>query len=376
MNVRKRRGFTLVELLVVISIIGMLMALLLPAVQSAREAGRQTTCRNNLKNLGLALFQFEQQRGRYPGYNNIQAEHSDGVRARATGWFFPLLPFVEGATQYDAFKTDGEFVASAVGDLPAPTAQFNLMLCPSDSVTLRGQGLPSASYAANCGLRDSPPTDVIPGDWQSNGVFHRNYPYFNPLAVTAVVKTVKMSSGMIADGLGNTFLLSENVDSGDWTEFDEALVGFTWQASIDSNNQPNPAADSAGSAYPNEDPATIPDETLSPRLYRINEQFGFASATVNPANARPSSFHPGGVIAVFCDGRVQFIQETIDYLVYCLLMTPRGKSSLPAGTAGIDSSNNNLFFRDEDVLTTPAPQFEGRSVYAKSLLDDASFQTQ
>src|SRR5687768_16715508 len=92
----RRRGFTLVELLVVISIIGMLMALLLPAVQSARESGRSNTCRNNLRNLSLSVIQYETNRSAYPGYNNDidPTVPYDGVLDDndRRSWTFVILP--------------------------------------------------------------------------------------------------------------------------------------------------------------------------------------------------------------------------------------------------------------------------------------------
>ncbi len=90
---RRRVGFTLVELLVVITIIGMLMALLLPAIQAAREAGRRNTCSNNIRNLGTALLTIEGTKRGFPGYANI-------VNHKRASWIVPILPNLERTDLY------------------------------------------------------------------------------------------------------------------------------------------------------------------------------------------------------------------------------------------------------------------------------------
>src|SRR5688500_6682370 len=105
-----RAAFTLVELLVVISIIGMLMALLLPAVQSARESGRANTCRNNMRNHGLALIQYDNRRGQYPGYVNDIDTTNNPTTATSDNdnrsWTFVILPFMDHRSLYDQYKNN------------------------------------------------------------------------------------------------------------------------------------------------------------------------------------------------------------------------------------------------------------------------------
>ena len=134
---RNRRGFTLVELLVVIAIIGILIALLLPAVQAAREAARRMQCTNNLKQIGLAALNHEQAHGQYPtggwGWLWIGDPDRGFDQRQPGGWIFNILPFMEQETLYDmqsglSSSTTPTRTAAAAMMLGVPLANMN---CPS-----------------------------------------------------------------------------------------------------------------------------------------------------------------------------------------------------------------------------------------------------
>lgn len=164
-----RRGFTLVELLVVITIIAMLMALLMPAVQGAREAGRRTTCTNHLFQLGLAAVRSDEQSGFIPGWRN---KHSP--TGAVVSWPVPLLPFME---RNDVFKN-----LSAV--------PISFFMCPSSPPDNASQ--PWLAYAGNCGSGTSG------NKW--DGVM---------VDTTTAANRMSFEDVANADGTPSTILLSE-----------------------------------------------------------------------------------------------------------------------------------------------------------------------
>ena len=160
MNKTFKTGFTLVELLVVISIIGMLAGLLLPAVQNAREMGRRTTCMNNQKNIALAFNLLEQNKGKYPhfrdagtgtkpAYNYAYSFDADGVEVKrgeatmALGWIPQIFPYMDQTQLYDVIQNEG--YVPDVCNVTIPSFR-----CPSAGSTDEG----SNNYVANCGVAD------------------------------------------------------------------------------------------------------------------------------------------------------------------------------------------------------------------------------
>jgi len=329
-NQKQRRGaFTLVELLVVISIIGVLMSLLLPAVQSARETARRTQCANNQRQLGLAMLQYQQTKKRFPGYVNRivppGADPTDPKQWKIASWVVMLFPFMEQNNLWDLWTTDPtpapfgataeqEFQKATTPSNPKPAMQLpelETLFCPSDPPS--GGPNPMA-YVVNTGYynpnpnpSNTPGSDMNP----ANGVFVNAVPHEG-------FSTIRMTIAHIQDGTTNTLMLSENTLVTNWTwnrgflssaTGDEKLhYGFCWLDTPVNVNDPTPPA----------------QRINSPVDFRV---VPFTDVNMASVYARPSSNHPGGVNAIFCDAHLGFLAEGIDYTVYRQLMTSNAKRS-------------------------------------------------
>lgn len=267
-------GFTLVELLVVIAIIGVLVALLLPAVQMAREAARRTQCRNNLKQVGLALQLYHQSHGNFP---SAYFAHPDYWHP-SWSWSSLVLPHLEQQPLYDALQV-GEVQLHGGTGFATPTAQMQISLemfaCPSDgrSTTNHRKGdFGRSSYRAVTGSILELETNYASATTQS-GVVYCN-------------SGVRMAD--IRDGSTNTIVVGECVlDPGD--PDDDGRVGAIW----------------AGMRGEMTD-----DVYISDTCWFIH---GIEDWKINGAEKQSfSSRHSGGANFGLADGSVQFLSESID----------------------------------------------------------------
>ncbi|UUO04658.1 DUF1559 domain-containing protein [Blastopirellula sp. J2-11] len=298
----KRPGFTLVELLVVIAIIGVLIALLLPAVQQAREAARRIQCSNNLKQMGLALHNYHDTHLVFPPMFIYTSPYEDTrsigggtgqltmdtTRKTAWGWCAFLLPFHEQGALYELGGIgEGTYPAESAAACATVVSSF---LCPSSSADAQVSGiehgrnffaekiddddfLATASYVASHDNTAGREKDEI---GQEIGGFGLNS---------------KTRFAKIGDGSSNTIAVGER-SYGKTAAYSANRTVPTWigTCSADTNNE-DFMFDIGGSCY-----------------YPIN----FSGGTDNDRGKTFGSQHPGGAQFVFFDGSVNFIPETID----------------------------------------------------------------
>lgn len=158
----KKRAFTLIELLVVIAIIAVLIALLLPAVQQAREAARRTQCKNNIKQLGLAMHNY------HDTYNRLPCGAFTGIGGTDTAgmvWLRSLLPNIDQANSFNQWNYAQDYYGAA-GATPNTNINivrtlFPALLCPSDTPTKTWNNAPNYNYAVNLGNTDSARTSPL-----------------------------------------------------------------------------------------------------------------------------------------------------------------------------------------------------------------------
>ena len=339
----RRHAFTLVELLVVIAIIGTLVALLLPAVQAAREAARNNTCKNNIKQLGLGMANYDTTFSKLPGLiNEIPNQASTKVTAngqykgeysvgRRATWTIILFPYVEQGPLWDRwtqeFGNDAQISENLIPEIET-------LQCPSDPSEAIGQ--PSTSYVANAGWGFADPnrTDPLQNapnmEFAANGIFFDLNKKKNVDPVAAwnnsadgreAEPKLQMSIAYIssADGTSKTMMLSENLNAVYYTYPVADYVsggrmdakhhfGFVWHNSLGSSTLPTAICKINGGRNVDVVPPTTLDEQ-------------------SEALAYPSSNHPGGVNIAFCDGSVRYINEQMSSRVYAQLMTTNYKKS-------------------------------------------------
>jgi prepilin-type N-terminal cleavage/methylation domain-containing protein/prepilin-type processing-associated H-X9-DG protein len=334
---RERRAFTLVELLVVIAIIGVLVALLLPAVQAAREAARRSQCSNHLKQFGLAMHNyhdvhnvFPPRRGGTAGGGNTA--RFDGNYDRKSAFIF-LLAFLEQQPMADAIRaggvtdTNGNLIwadgpAGWYGNanwLPYAT-QLKIVVCPSDNIVGLGSGTQAKnSYAFSIG--DSPGSPNADNDrWNVSAT--------NSRGIFGGSQRCKGFKDLI-DGSSNTIAMSERV----WG----SNLGLTTANGQDvrtatATNVSN-IFDNPGACYATATGKRFVGVQIKARFGALwadgqAERVGFttilppnAPSCVYDANANadsnggvlsPASYHPGGVMGLMADGSVRFVNETIN----------------------------------------------------------------
>lgn len=309
---RRFRGFTLVELLVVIAIIGVLIALLLPAVQQAREAARRMSCSNNMKQLGLAFHNYHDTYGEFmPG-----GIYTSGMPSYPLGWVPRLFPFIEQGTRLDAMNAlNPNYMVTRTpyrlhdqnnpifGPVPG-------IWCPSSALGETASDHPVNSYTPYADIQGAlhyrvnggsvdvdfhAPTTSGRDGYSSSGILY-------PRSKTRI--------GDIVDGTTNTMLMGEtssrqNCPDAPYNSFG-GIQPWTW-----------------GFYYYNDNEWLMIDHKMV--QFPINY-----TGTITYNNTPYSSYHPGGAMFAMCDGSVRFLPETLNLDILKALAT-RKNSEVVAG---------------------------------------------
>jgi prepilin-type N-terminal cleavage/methylation domain-containing protein/prepilin-type processing-associated H-X9-DG protein len=357
MNIRRRvwRGFTLVELLVVIAIIGVLIALLLPAVQAAREAARRSQCVNNLHQLGLAMLNYESSNkgfphmarfwwnrstepfaGQGPGYLDVYPGGPGGWWDDH-GWYVPLLAYIE----QNVVKNTGDPKAalSAAVNRPARTAFIPVHACPSDIGIQRNEwGIDNwarvrTNYVANAG-------NTVYGQYAMGAPCPGTTSPTLCLAGGGPLRPVDVGRlSYVTDGTANTLLMAEIKVL---PEFDPGPPGGTWGGPLSDTTTALGGQMFTGWVTPNSAaPDVIARQWLDPSVYLQNgipAPIRAPGAVRIPSDANPDptrwqyqvarSHHQGGVNASRCDGSVKFYSESIDPYVWNALSSAAGDETI------------------------------------------------
>lgn len=332
-----RAGYTIVELLVSISVIGVLIALSLPAVQSARNSARQVQCLNNMRNVSLGLLQVTDSANRFPacGY---YGDGTPGTVGSYRSWVVEILPYLDQSFIFN--KWDMEKGYENPVNAPMANTHIPVLVCPDDKTEVPGQG--NLTYVVNSGvgfttlrsgIHDCP---VDPSqralDLNGNGITCNSSTngdgtpsdremlaqmglFFNETWKGEKRSRRHHTMASLNDGASNTMLISENLRTG----YDPGNSRSNWAS-------PNPYLTSF----------YIGDPCLNGSCSTGNVNYNRSNSGASAINAGrtkpegsspyPSSGHDGGVNISFCDGRVEFVSENIDGKVYAAQASPQGQS--------------------------------------------------
>ncbi len=325
-RVRFRLGFTLIELLVVIAIIAILIALLLPAVQQAREAARRSQCKNNLKQIGLAMHNYHDMASQFPisiGWNPRNNERHGAFSDKVF-----LLPYLDRASEYQLtdpnlrpWDSGGWFGSE---NIQAHSGRLPVFNCPSQPYEVSG-GAANFTYSINVGVVDS--------RHNSNGSDMHNG--FSCFVGAGGNSSAPVNAASVSDGLSNTAAYSEFViehdpnDSGPRSHTVHHWAAGNTPAQIRADclakTQKGGRYGMRGRswAFSFVGVGSTYSHTMAPNDKPCHSRSG-AGDWEGTSVMSASSMHPGGVHVLMGDGAVRFVNDSVDYNTWLSLGTRNG----------------------------------------------------
>lgn len=297
---RMRIGFTIVELLVVISIVVLLMGLLLPAIQVARETARRTQCSSNMRQVAQAALEYETGRGNLPPSRTyspatrVRIAMGDNTNVNNSIYGWPTI-LLDSLGENSLSTRIEQLDRSGINPYTSPEISkiIKILVCPSDATSLTDST--PLSYACNNGMENVYNTN--PADWPENGAIDDR---IGNAGYTSIISRADIVNG---DGVSNTIMFTENVVTNSWQDATSELkMGVIWDPTMLGNNAFN----------------------LPLNSNRTNP-------TLDTNNAQPSSYHSKGFNVAMADTSVRFVTEKISYNVYARLLSSNGQKVWPAG---------------------------------------------